>query len=73
VLIHKEQRGEKFDVIALLGMHLRTSKKHSEYRIFMLEFKKMKVFCDARFYEDVYPYRMEPSTDLIRLNLIDCP
>jgi hypothetical protein len=73
VLIHKKQRGGKFDAIALLEVHLGISEKHSGYRILMLESKKMKVSCDVRFYEDVYPYRIEPSTDLTRLNPIDCP
>jgi hypothetical protein len=73
VLIHKEQRKGKFNAIALLKVHLGASEKHSGYRILMLESKKMKVSCDIRFYEDVYPYRMEPSTNLTCLNPIDYP
>jgi hypothetical protein len=33
----------------------------------------MKVSCDVRFYEDIYLYQMELSTDLTRLNPINCP
>jgi hypothetical protein len=73
VLIYKKQREGKFNAIALLGMHLGASEKHSEYQILMLKFKKMKVSRDVRFYKDVYPYWMELSTDLTRLNPIDCP
>jgi hypothetical protein len=56
VLIYKKQREGKFNAIALLGMHLGASEKHSEYQILMLKFKKMKVSRDVRFYKDVYPY-----------------
>ena len=54
----------KFDAAAQPGVHLGASDKHSAHRILMLETKKMCISRDVRFYEDVFPFRFEPSTDL---------
>ena len=73
VLTYKERRVGKFDVAAQPRVHLGASEKHSAHQILMLEMKKICILRDVQFYEDVFLFRLEPSTDLTHLNPLDCP
>ena len=73
VLIHKEIRDAKFDAVAMPGVLMGVSEVHSGYKVHMLQSGSIKVARDVRFYEDIYPFRKSPSTDLQWMNPLDCP
>ena len=74
MLIHKERReGNKFEAVAEPGVHLGFSDVHSAYKIYMLGSRKFKIARDIRFYEDIFPFRGNPVTDLSRMNPEDAP
>ena len=69
-LIHKELRRSKFEATALPGVMLGFSEKHSAYKIMLTGDRSFKIAWDVRFYEDVFPYRRNPSINLQELNPI---
>ncbi|EPS58475.1 hypothetical protein M569_16339, partial [Genlisea aurea] len=73
VLIHKEIRGGKFDAAALPGILMGISDTHNGYKVHMLHNGSIKIARDVQFYEDIYPFRKSPSTDLQWMNPLDCP
>ena len=68
VLVHKEVRDSKFDAIAVSGVLLGVSEKHSAYKIMILSDRSIKIAKDVKFYEDVFPYRKDPSISLQQMN-----
>jgi hypothetical protein len=73
ILVYKDIRKRKFDTSAIPTVHLGASEKHAAYRVMVLADRKSKVSKDVRFYEDIFPFCMEPGVDLTRLNPVDCP
>jgi hypothetical protein len=73
VFIHKEQRVGKFSARALPGVMMGISDQYSGYKIQMLDGANIKISRDVRFYEDIYPYRMEPVRPMTIHNPLDCP
>jgi hypothetical protein len=73
VIIHKELRESKFEASATPGIFIGISDRHSAYKIELMCDKTVKVARDVRFYEDVFPYRQNPSNDLQWLNPMDLP
>ena len=73
VLIHKEIRDGKFDAVATPGVFMGVSEVHSGYKVHILHTGSIKIARDVRFYEDIYPFRRNPSTDLQWMNPLDCP
>jgi len=73
VITHKELRESKFEASALPGVMIGVLDHHSTYKIKMLHSKGVKIACDIRFYEDVFPYRQNPMNDLKWLNPKDMP
>ena len=68
VLIHKELRNSKFEATAQPGVLLGISDRHSAYKIMLLSDRSIKIAKDVRFYEDVFPFRRNPSINLQELN-----
>lgn len=73
VLIHKELRDGKFDATSLPGVLLGISDHHSGYKVLMIGDRTVKVARDVRFYEEIFPFRRSPMTDLRWMNPQDCP
>ena len=74
VLIHKERRvGNKFDAVAEPGVFLGFSDNHSAYKMYMLGSRKVKIARDVRFYEEIFPFRNNPSSDLSSMNPYEVP
>ena len=53
-------------------MLIGVSDRHSAYKIWMLEDKKVVISRDVRFYEEVFPYKSDLIVDLMLLNPIEC-
>ncbi|EPS63214.1 hypothetical protein M569_11573 [Genlisea aurea] len=73
VLIHKERRQGKFEAVAEPGVLMGMSPEHSGYRVHMLNDGSIRVARDVQFFEDIYPFRKGPITDLQWMNPLDCP
>ncbi|EPS57321.1 hypothetical protein M569_17496 [Genlisea aurea] len=73
VLIHKELRQGKFEAVARPGVLMGMSDAHSGYKIHMLQNNEIKIARDVWFYEEVFPYRKNPTNDLQWMNPLDCP
>ena len=73
VLIHDEIRDGKFSARSLPGVLLGMSDQHSAYKILLLGSRQVKIARDVRFYEDIFPFRRGPVSELQWLNPEDCP
>ena len=73
VFRHKEERHSKWDATSVPAVMVGFADHHSAYMMEIIDTKEIKIARNVMFFEEIFPYRVSPSTEIKWINPRDLP